>query len=73
MYVIKYLGHFIGNWVTRTDLDKISAVTDFPVPISVKKVRKLMGMTGWCRKFIRDYVSITMPLTDATRINRRFV
>lgn len=49
------------------DPDKVSAIIDFPVPRSVKQVRRFLGMTGWYRKFIGNYASITTLMLSSKR------
>lgn len=69
---VRYLGHLIGNGVIQTDPEKISAIVDFPVPRSVRQIRRFLGMSGWYRKFIRNYASVTAPLTNLLKANRKF-
>lgn len=73
MEEVKYLGHVLGNGVIRTDPDKISAIVEYPVPRSIKDVRRFLGMSGWYRKFISNYASITTPLTDLLKNRKKFV
>lgn len=70
---VRYLGHVVGNGIIRADPEKISAITEFPTPRSVKQVRRFLGMSGWYRKFIRNYAAISTPLTDLLKANRKFV
>lgn len=69
---VRYLGHIVGDGVIRTDPEKISAIIDFPTPKSVKQLRRFLGMSGWYRKFIRNYATITTPLTDLLKAHRKF-
>lgn len=73
MTEVRYLGHVVGDGTIRTDPGKISAITEFPAPRSVKQVRRFLGMSGWYRKFIRNYAAISSPLTDLLKTNRKFV
>lgn len=61
---IKYLGFIIGDGCIKTDPEKISAIIDFPVPKSVRQIRRFVGMSGWYRRFIRNYATIAAPMTD---------
>lgn len=61
---IKYLGFVIGDGCIRTDIEKIKAIVDFPIPKTVRHVRRFVGMTGWYRRFLKDYATVAAPLTD---------
>ena len=46
---------------------KNEAVADFPRPVTKKKVRSFLGLTGYYRKFVPDYATVELPLTDCTK------
>ena len=46
---------------------KIDAVSQFPIPRTKKEVRQFLGLTGYYRKFVRQYAEHTFNLTEATR------
>ena len=63
----KYLGHIVGNGVVQPEPGKIDAVKSFAVPRTKTDVRAFLGLTGYYRRFIPDYATIALPLTDLTR------
>ena len=62
-----YLGHIVGNGVVRPELDKVETVRSFAIPQTKTNVRAFLGLTGYYRRFIPDYATIALPLTDLTR------
>ena len=62
-----YLGHSVGNGEIRPEATKIEAVENFPLPVTKKDVRAFLGLSGYYRRFIPDYATIALPLTDLTR------
>jgi len=49
------------------DPQKIEAVTSWPKPKNLTKVRSLMGLAGYYHKFVQHFSKIVTPLTNLTR------
>lgn len=62
---VRYLGYVVGDGCLRTDKDKVAAMEEFPEPKTPRQLRRFLGMTGWYRRFIKDYASIAAPLHEA--------
>ena len=62
-----YLGHVVGSGRVRPEAAKIRAIQTFEPPETKSSVRSFLGLTGYYRRFIPDYASIAVPLTDLTR------
>jgi hypothetical protein len=66
---VEYLGHLVGKNVVRVDPKKIEAMQDWPHPKTLKILRGFMGLTGYYRKFVKNYGNIVAPLTALIKNN----
>ena len=62
-----YLGHVVGNGLVRPETTKVEAVQQFPTPGSKTDVRAFLGVTGYYRKFLPGYATVSSVLSDLTR------
>ncbi|GJV70189.1 putative mitochondrial protein [Tanacetum coccineum] len=61
------LGDIISTQGVSTDLSKIEAMQKWPIPSTLKQLRGFLGLTGYYRRFIKDYASISQPLVALTK------
>lgn len=60
---IKYLGHQISEKGVEMDQEKIRAVLEWEEPRTLKALRGVLGLTGYYRRFVKDYGKIAKSLT----------
>ncbi|GFY40071.1 hypothetical protein TNIN_251891 [Trichonephila inaurata madagascariensis] len=70
---IEFLGHVVENGTIKPSTAKTQAVQKFPEPTTIKQVQSFLGLTGYFRKYIKDYSTIAKPLSDLTRKENPFV
>lgn len=70
---LKYLGFIIGGGMLKTDPEKVIAIRNIKIPRTTREVRSFLGTAGWYRRFIKDFASISAPLTDTLKKSRKFV
>lgn len=69
---IEYLGYVIKDNEVRPSKDKIQAVAKFKTPQTIKALQSFLGLTGYFRKFIRNYSIIAKPLSDLLKKGNDF-
>jgi hypothetical protein len=49
---LEFLGHIAGSGNIKPVQDKVSAIRQFPVPVTKKQIWSFLGLIGFYRKFI---------------------
>ena len=61
-----YLGHIIGQYGVKVNLDKIKSIIEWPRPKNLTELRGFIGLCTYYKKFVRSFSQLTSPLTDLT-------
>lgn len=69
---ITFLGFILEGGTIKPSDEKTIAVRKFPPPNNVLQVQRFLGLTGFFRRFIRNYATIARPLTDLTKKDVNF-
>jgi hypothetical protein len=64
---IEYLGMIIRPGEVCMDPGKVSAVRDWPTPMTLRDVCTFIGFSNFYQRFIKDFSSIARPLHDLTK------
>ena len=63
---VNYLGYQVSSKGISPLPKNVDAIKNFPVPRSVKDVRRYLGMCNYFRKHIPDMATIAKPLSEVT-------
>ena len=69
---VKFLGYIVNKDGLAVNHEKIEAITKMLPPKNVKGIKSYLGMTGYFRKFIKDYATIAEPLTRLLKKSVKF-
>ncbi len=69
---LKFLGHIWTNEGIQPDPSKVEAMSKFPAPTSVTEVRRWLGLSGYYRRFVKNYSKLAYPITELTKKDQDF-
>ena len=68
-----FIGHIVSAEGVIVDPAKIEAVTPWQPPKTVKEIRSFLRLSGYYKRFVRNFSSIAHPLTQLTRKDVSFI
>ena len=64
---VAFLGHRVSSQGVSVDPTKVAAMQSVPAPRTVREVRAFLGMAGYYRRFVAQFATIALPLTELTK------
>ncbi|KAL0554524.1 hypothetical protein IC582_008447 [Cucumis melo] len=61
---MSFLGHIVSSEGVSEDPAKIKVVTSWPRPSTISKVRSFLGLTGYYKRFVKDFSHIDSPFNS---------
>ena len=62
---LKFLGFEVTSSGIKSIPEKVQAMTEFETPKCKKQLKTFLGLTGYYRRFIKNYAEVTKPLNSA--------
>ncbi|KAA0059666.1 Transposon Ty3-I Gag-Pol polyprotein [Cucumis melo var. makuwa] len=69
---IHFLGFIVGKDGVKVDEEKVKAIQEWPTPTNASEVISFHGLASFYRRFIKDFSSITSPLTELVKKHVKF-
>ncbi|WVZ81080.1 hypothetical protein U9M48_028503 [Paspalum notatum var. saurae] len=69
---VRFLGHVVSKGGIAVDPSKVSTVTNWKVPEIPKEVCGFLGLAGYYRRFIEDFLRIAKPMTSLLEKDAEF-
>lgn len=60
---VEFLGFTVSNLGIKTCPNKVQDILNYKKPENLRALRSFLGLSGYYRRFIRDYAAIAKPLT----------
>ncbi|KAM8701681.1 hypothetical protein ACLKA7_004876 [Drosophila subpalustris] len=67
-----YLGHVISGEGICTDPEKVEAIQNLKAPANCKEFRQCLGMASWYRRFVPNFATLVLPMTELLKKGRKW-
>lgn len=69
---VQFLGHIVDKDSIRPIPDNLNTIQHFPIPKSLKSLRRFIGVANYYKSFIEHFSEIIYPLTELTKKKIKF-
>ncbi|GJS37954.1 putative reverse transcriptase domain-containing protein [Tanacetum coccineum] len=69
---VHFLGHVVNSEGIHVDPSKIEVVKNWKPPKTPTEIHSFLGLAGYYRRFIADFLKIAKPLSLLTQKNKKF-
>ena len=69
---IHYLGHVVDKNGIKPLPQTLTSIQHFPVPTTLRKLRRFLGLANYYRSFVANFSEIITPLTNLTKKSSKF-
>ena len=69
---IAILGDIVCKGGILVDLEKIKAITDWPIPKNMTEVRSFLGLARYYRKYVENFSKVARPMFELLKKGIRF-
>ena len=70
---VVFLGHVVDQGEVKPVDAKVQAIVEFPAPSNKHELMRFLGMSGYYRKFCRNFSVVAEPLTRLLQKHEPFV
>lgn len=67
----EFLGHILTPQGVKPNPKKVEIIQNLKTPNTQRKIKSFLGMTGFYRKFIKNYAKIAFPMTKFLKKNEK--
>lgn len=67
---IMVLGHVLDGQTIKPSLEKVKAIKEARLPLTIKEMQSFLGLVNYCRKFIKDLSKEAEPLFNTIKGDR---
>ncbi|GKD86141.1 putative reverse transcriptase domain-containing protein, partial [Tanacetum coccineum] len=71
--IVQFLRYLIDSQGLHVDPAKIEADKNYASPTTPTEIRQFLGLAGYYRRFIKDFLKIAKSLTKLTQKNKKYI